>query len=222
MMMPENTQAVRELKKLYGTIQNDIDERLHEFKLMYQNGSDAVLFREMCFCMCTPQNNAQKAWGAALALEKSGLLYNGNAAQIAKILRDGGVRFHNTKAKAIAHNAKQFYPDTKKHLQKFFTGHSISETRNELANITRGWGLKEASHFLRNIGVTENGICILDRHILRQLVLYDVIPSIPDTLSKNKYLNIETAMLAFAKKAHIPADALDLLFWYKAKGEIFK
>jgi thermostable 8-oxoguanine DNA glycosylase len=29
-------------------------------------------------------------------------------------------------------------------------------------------------------------------------------------------------MLAFAKKLEIPPDALDLTFWFRAKGEIFK
>jgi N-glycosylase/DNA lyase len=219
--MPVNTEQVRGLKKLYDGIKNDIDSRLNDFKTLYQNGSDADIFREMCFCMCTPQNNARKAWGAALRLEKDGILFSGSVPKIAKILRAEGVRFHNAKAKAIAVNSGQFYPDTKNLLKKIFDGRGITVVRNELAKNVRGWGLKEASHFLRNIGAGD-AICILDRHILRQLVLYNVIDAIPVTLSKNNYLTIECAMLAFAEKTSIPADALDLLFWYKEKGELFK
>jgi N-glycosylase/DNA lyase len=212
----------RELKKIYADIKNDIDARLNDFKMIYENGDDDALLRELLFCVCTPQNNAQKAWGAVLSLEEHGFLYRGTVSQIATILRDGGVRFHNNKAKSITINAKEFYPDTKKHILEIIAGKSIVEARNELAKNIRGWGLKEASHFLRNIGASCNSVCILDRHILRQLELYNVIAAIPDTLSKNNYLEIESAMLAFAKKEQIPADALDLLFWYKEKNELFK
>ena len=45
--------------------------------------------------------------------------------------------------------------------------------RNWLAENVKGYGLKEASHFIRNIGKSENKIAILDRHILRNLKLLD-------------------------------------------------
>jgi N-glycosylase/DNA lyase len=209
-----------ELQDLYIKIQDDINARLSEFKNIWENGDDGAVFREMCFCMCTPQNNAQKAWNAVLRLESKGLLYSAEADKIAATLRDEGVRFHNNKAGHIAFNTINYYPRTKKKIAETIAGSDIIDARNFFAKNIRGWGLKEASHFLRNIGFGD--VCILDRHIMRQLALYNVIDAVPKTLSKSKYLAIEQAMLTFSKKKKIPSDALDLLFWYKETGGLFK
>jgi len=89
------------------------------------------------------------------------------------------------------------------------------ELRNQIAEKVKGIGLKEAGHFLRNIGKSNNEIAILDRHILRNLQ-EDKIKS------KKHYLEIEQKFLNLAKKLKIPIDELDLLFWSKENGEIFK
>ena len=78
------------------------------------------------------------------------------------------------------------------------------------------WG-----HFLRNIGLGEK-IAILDRHILRNLVLLGVVEEMPESLSRSKYLQIEKDLLEFSKHIGIPPAHLDLLLWYKETGEIFK
>ena len=60
-------------------------------------------------------------------------------------------------------------------------------------------GYKEASHFLRNIGLGYD-IAILDRHILKNLKLFNVIDEIPSSISKKKYFEIEEKMRNFSKK----------------------
>ena len=65
-------------------------------------------------------------------------------------------------------------------------------------------------------------MAILDRHILKNLVNYGAIDTIPKTLSKSKYLEIEQKMQNFSKNIGIPIAELDLLFWSKETGEIFK
>jgi N-glycosylase/DNA lyase len=84
-----------------------------------------------------------------------------------------------------------------------------------------GFGLKEASHFLRNIG-SEFDLAILDRHIIKNLLRYGVIDEIPKSLTKKQYLMIEERMKKFSKKIGIPLAELDLLFWSEETGEIFK
>jgi N-glycosylase/DNA lyase len=84
-----------------------------------------------------------------------------------------------------------------------------------------GLGYKEASHFLRNIGLGED-LAILDRHILKNLMLLGVIREVPTSLSRKTYLEIERKMTAFSKEAGIPMSKLDLLLWYKEAGEVFK
>lgn len=84
-----------------------------------------------------------------------------------------------------------------------------------------GFGMKEASHFMRNIGLFED-IAILDRHILKNLIEYDVISEIPKTLTVKIYLEIEQKMKEFAEKIKIPFTELDLLFWSEETGHVFK
>ena len=82
-------------------------------------------------------------------------------------------------------------------------------------------GYKEASHFLRNIGFADY-LAILDRHILKNLKIFGIIEEIPKSLSKKKYLEIEEKMRNLANEVNIPLSHLDLLFWSKETGEIFK
>nr|MDA3837385.1 DNA lyase [Candidatus Delongbacteria bacterium] len=63
---------------------------------------------------------------------------------------------------------------------------------------------------------------ILDRHILKNLVIFEVIEKLPKTLNKKVYYDIENKMKILSKKIKIPMDHLDLLFWHKEAGEIFK
>jgi len=85
----------------------------------------------------------------------------------------------------------------------------------------KGLGYKEASHFLRNIGLGEE-FAILDRHILRNLKDLQVIPEIPATLTRKRYLEIEEKVRRLAKDIGIPMGHLDLLLWSKETGHIFK
>jgi N-glycosylase/DNA lyase len=81
-----------------------------------------------------------------------------------------------------------------------------------------GIGYKEASHFLRNIGLGDS-IAILDIHILRRLRSLGVINEVPRTLTRKKYLEIEVLMRDFSGRVKIPLAHMDLLFWSMATGK---
>jgi N-glycosylase/DNA lyase len=219
-----------DLTALYALIRPAVEARLEDFRRLWATGSDKDIFKEMCFCCCTPQNNARKAWDAVCRLDERSLLETGTAPEIAEVLHDG-VRFHQNKAGYIVKNRGEFYPDTKERISRILqtdgpgeagNGAGIeagTEARNRLAEQAAGWGLKEASHFLRNIGFG-GGICILDRHILRQLAAYGIWTERP--LTRAVYLETEQQMIGFAGRESIPVDALDLVLWFKEKGELFK
>jgi N-glycosylase/DNA lyase len=95
------------------------------------------------------------------------------------------------------------------------------DAREWLVKNVKGMGYKEASHFLRNIGMGEE-LAILDRHILKNLNKYRVIKEIPASLSRTKYIEIEAQMKEFSNAHNIPMAHLDLLFWYNETGKIFK
>lgn len=199
---------MQELKELYKIKKQEIIVRLNEFETL----SNDKYFNELMFCLLTPQSNAKKCWQAVEELSRLNQL---TKEQIANILKSK-TRFYNNKtnylieAKANWHNI----------LSSINTLETI-RLRNWLAENIKGLGMKEASHFLRNIGKSNNQIAILDRHILRNLKQLNLIKE-DKIKSKKHYQEIENIFLNFAKQLDIPADHLDLLFWSKETGEVFK
>jgi N-glycosylase/DNA lyase len=206
---------MEELLKKYESKRNEIKKRLDEFKQMC-NQPEERIFAELVFCLLTPQSKATHCWKAVEALMQKNLLLSGTEEQIKPFLN--AVRFRENKAKYIIEARKVFQNSLKKII---FSKKSPFEIREWLVKNVKGLGMKEASHFLRNIGLG-NGIAILDRHILKNLLKYGVIKEIPKNLNKKNYLKIEKAMLDFAKKINIPIEELDLLFWSEETGFVFK
>lgn len=192
----------------YQREKDKIKSRLNEFK----NHSEESQFKEFMFCLLTPQSNAQRCWQA---VEELSGLSRFNEENVLRILKSK-TRFYITKAHRIL-RAKENFEQIKHH----FDNNNTKELRNFLADSVDGYGLKESSHFLRNIGKSNNEIAILDRHILRNL---HNMGYINETKIKNRkhYFEIEDIFLKFAKQVNIPADELDLLWWSKENGEIFK
>ena len=199
---------MEELLSLYKQKELEIKSRLNQFK----NLSEKLQFKEFQFCLLTPQSNAQRCWSDVEEISK---LSNINEESVFIILKSR-TRFHKTKTKRIL-NAKVQWNNIKEYLNN----QNTKELRNFLAENVNGYGLKEAGHFLRNIGLSNNQITILDRHILRNLKTLNIIQE-DKIKNKENYLEIENAFLEFANKVNIPADELDLLFWSKENGEIFK
>jgi len=218
--MELNKPAISQLKRIYGIKKNEIISRLKEFKKLWSDGNDEEIFTELAFCILTPQSKAKSCWDAIAKLEKQDLLSKGTIKQIKQGLNC--VRFKNKKAEYIVRARKLFTNSgrvfTKPVLSRFT---DVRECREWLVQNIKGIGYKEASHFLRNIGFGEK-IAILDRHILRNLNQLGIIEEIPKSISRAKYMQIEKNMMEFAKQINIPLSHLDLLFWYKGTGEIFK
>jgi len=214
--MEEN---IKDLIELYKIKKDEIKKRLKEFQNIL-NESDEKIFAELAFCVCTPQSKATICWNAISSLIKNDLLFKGDAEKIRPFLNT--VRFGNNKAKYIV-EARNFFTENgklkiKEKIQEF---KNIFELREWLVENVKGLGFKEASHFLRNMGLGEN-LAILDRHILKNLKEYEVIKEIPRALTSKIYLEIEKKMKEFSKKINTPMSELDLLFWSKETGKIFK
>ncbi len=207
------------LIELYNQRKTQIKARLKEFKDK-MNSNDNTIFSELVFCLFTPQSGAKKCDKAVKRLEETNLLLEGSATEIAKQLK--GVRFHNTKSARVVAARTIFTENNRICIkQKLTTINTPKELREWLIKNITGLGYKESSHFLRNIGLGFD-MAILDRHILKNLVNYGAIDSIPKTLTRSKYLEIEQKMRDFSKNTGIPLAELDLLFWSKETGEIFK
>ena len=218
--MKLDTTRVTELQELYRAKKNDIVKRLRDFRKFRQKRNDEEIFRELAFCLFTPQSKAKSCWASIQKLDEEDLLLKGSAEQIRQKLHC--VRFHNKKAEYLVRARDLFLKNGELSLKPLLNSYpDIRECREWLVKNLTGLGYKEASHFLRNIGFGEK-IAILDRHILRNLQLLGVIPDVPASLSRTKYLGIEEKMAECAAKIAIPLSHLDLLLWYKETGVIFK
>ena len=76
-----------------------------------------------------------------------------------------------------------------------------------------GFGPKQASMFLRNIGCTYD-LAILDRHVLRYMVMQGLIsPLRTDSISLTQYESIEFAMENYAILLGYSIGYVDLAIW---------
>lgn len=228
--------ALANLRKAYREKREEIQKRLMDFRRVWQHGSDEVIFSELTFCICAIQNKAELSDDAVHTLLSNGTLFHGSQSEIAEILRSK-VRFHNQKSLYIVETRKYF--SEKSHLRvKDVLNRFLNEkipynhlTIQPFHQTLRDWlaenpgvmglGYKESSHFLRNIGLGE-GLAILDRHILTNLIRFRVIPEMPKSLTKKRYLEIEKKIRKFSQRVEIPMADLDLLFWSFETGKIFK
>lgn len=202
----------KKLLKEYKNKKGKIKKRLKEFRSI-NKAKDKEIFPELCFCLLTPQSNARHCDQAIQQLKEKGLIFKGKTGAIRKILK-GKTRFHNKKAGYIVKARLNFD-------KSIFNEDDASKIRHTLVNNIKGLGYKEASHFLRNIGLGRN-IAILDRHILKNLKRCGAIEDVPASVTPRQYFEIEEKAKKFAKKVKIPIEELDLLFWSRETGEIFK
>ncbi|MBI1972349.1 MAG: N-glycosylase/DNA lyase [Candidatus Aenigmarchaeota archaeon] len=205
------------LKSLYAAKENEIKKRLEEFG---ENGkSSEKIFLELCFCLCTPRSSAIKCDRIIKQLAGNGLLFNGSAGDIKKYMDE--ISFPNEKSGYIV-GARERFANRNVDFTEFFRKFlSPAGAREWLVKNVKGLGRKEASHFLRNIGLGKS-FAILDVHILKNLEEFGVIGEVPQQLTDKKYMEIEAKMKTFSKVVGIPMEELDLLLWSKETGSVFK
>jgi N-glycosylase/DNA lyase len=208
-----------ELLAKYARQRRDIEARLLHFEKVGKKGG-RVLFEELCFCLLTPQSKARSCDEAIHELKEKKLLFEGDVVAIAKVLSKK-TRFHNNKAGYLVEAREKFSANNFALLSHATFSGTERHTREYFLKNVKGLGLKEASHYLRNVGRGKT-LAILDRHILKNLVKCCAIAHVPASLTEKRYLEIEKKMKKFCARTGIPLAHLDLLFWAEETGEIFK
>jgi N-glycosylase/DNA lyase len=208
-----------ELLAKYARGRKDIAARLAHFESVGKKGG-RTLFEELSFCLLTPQSKARSCDEAIHELKEKNLLFNGDDASIARVLSKK-TRFHNNKARYLVEAREKFAANNFAHLAHATFSGTGKHARGFFVKNVKGLGLKEASHYLRNVG-RGGTLAILDRHILKNLVKCGAIARVPPSLTEKRYLEIERKMEKFCKKTGVPLSHLDLLFWAEETGEIFK
>jgi N-glycosylase/DNA lyase len=201
-----------EMRALYEARRMAIRARLAEYAAVPRS----QWFYELCYCILTPQSSARNAAAVQRKLEERSFFTV--PFDPTSLLRDPAhyIRFHITKGKRLL-KAREQWPLTAEQLH---SPTSNEEKRSWLVANVDGMSLKEASHFLRNIGA--RNLAILDRHIFTHLLACGVMRRMPRTITQRRYLEIETKFKKFSLQRGIAMDELDLLFWSRQTGEILK
>ena len=188
-----------------------IQARLEEFREKRTLPNDDV-FSELCFCILTANFSAKRAIDIQSQLTTC-FLYD-SPTQITRQLRTCGYRFPHTRAMYIS-TSRQY----KDMLQEILSTQQGEDLRTWLIKHIKGFGYKEASHFLRNIGYQD--YAIIDSHIIDILVRHAIIDK-PASITKRRYLKIEVILRELADEVGITLAALDLYLWYLETGNILK
>jgi len=197
---------MKKLLESYKKSKSQIKARLKDF----ENNKD--YFYELCFCLLTPQSSAKRADVCIQELKQ--LDFKNKDINPVKIL-EKKIRFHNNKSNYL-NEAKNNYKEIEKALNNI---KDSKELREFLVKNIKGYGYKEASHFLRNIGFKD--YAIIDFHIVDILANYGLIEK-PKTLTPKKYLEIENVLRKLAQKTNTSLGELDLYLWYNETGKVLK
>lgn len=183
----------------------EIKTNLKRFKTVNSRN----IFEELCFCILVANNNAERTY--KIWNEIKNRLKNIKLNELKMKLKKLKYRFYNRRAEYIIYNRKYLGALNKKikELKPY-------DLRDWIVKNLKGIGYKEASHFLRNIGIFE--FAILDRHILKFLFKTKIIEKIPKNLNKKNYLEIEKKFLDLAKKSNLNPAELDFYIFYLEKG----
>ena len=212
--------TIEKIKAAHAERRAEIRARLTEFEAVWENETDERLWEEMVFCFFTGGCSARMGLRSVEAVRP--ILQTGNHHELADALR-GRHRYPNARAGYIVASREFLQEHCGLRLrEKLESFDDDLDRRDWLVKEKRikGLGYKEASHYLRNIGL--KGYAILDKHILRSLAELGIIddPKPPNT--RSKYLTIEKELKKLAELTEIDFDELDLVLWSMKTGEILK
>ena len=205
----------RELLELYELRKEEIQNRLLEFKEIFQKADDLRVFHELSFCILS------SGVGPKIA--------DRCISSIGEKLLDGEENELLSRIEPIhkyAENASRYIVFTREYLKKehgFLLKSLVSSFEDRVQRRDffaknpgiKGLGYMQASHFLRNLGFS--GYAILDRNNLTSLFELGIISEAKYPLSKKRYLETESLMTDAAHELGMGLDEFDLLLWSRKR-----
>ncbi len=191
----------------------EVQAKAAEFRSMGQKPAED-LFGELCFCILAANTSAEMGLRTQMSIGNYGFI-NYPEEKLRDDLKKVKYRFYNLRSSFIvkARPIIDRLPDIAGRMDPW-------EAREFLVKNVKGIGYKEASHFLRNVGVFS--FAILDKHIIRMLS-----SAFPDgreakITSPARYLEMEKYFLALAESLNLEPGILDLYMWKIATGKLIK
>ncbi len=220
-MRPDNQfVTIENIRAAHRARRREIKARLAQFRDIWKEGSDALLWEELVYCIFTAGASARMGLRSVEAVRP--LLRDGTHEEMMHALV-GVHRYPRARPGYIVTTRDYLTEDCGMRLrERLESFQEPLERRDWLARERRikGLGYKEASHFLRNIGY--KGYAILDKHILRSLAELGIIESPQPPTTRARYLETEQRLKRFARDLGIDFDELDLVLWSMKTGEVLK
>jgi len=214
--------AAEDIRATHVALRKEIRARLNEFREVWRSGSDDRLWEELVFCIFTAGASARMGLTAVEAVRP--FLAHGGQRDMTRAIRSAGAhRFPVERPGYIVVTRAYLREHCNMALrQKLQSFRDPLARRDWLAQEKRikGLGYKEASHFLRNIGI--RGYAILDKHVMSCLHDLNVVESAKPPATRTRYLEVEEKLKSFAIELGIDFDELDLVLWSIKTGEVLK
>jgi len=203
----------------------------HDFRNKWESLDEQQIWKELCFCLLSGNVAFELVKSTIDVLDQKGFLdYNWivteknsqeyifnlfNNSNFEPKKKNGELRkyrYPKKRSHEIAEAAKVIYSKASiKELLK--QSSSEVEIRNFLSKNIPGLGIKESSHFLRNIGFS-NSLAIIDVHVLNFLKQNRFVLWENSSLTTKKYCKLETILQNLAEFHNLDLAIFDLAIWH--------
>lgn len=213
---------------------NEYSKLATSFKLRkkWNEMSEDDLWEQLCLCILSSNVPYELALSAFWHLRDNGFLRTdwitecpdaiGKVAfELSKRIywprkKDGSYRkyrFPNVRAKNIVNAAKTLYGQNCGLLRNLRRSTSESEARDFLVKNIQGIGLKEASHFLRDVGFSDS-LAIIDSHVITFLTEIGAVREEEiNALTPAVYMRLERILLGLCKDLGFNLSVFDMAIW---------
>lgn len=199
--------------------------------------SEEELWEELCICILSSNVPYDLALSAFYHLreneflDRERIIANSNSTQEISFelsrriyqpkRRDGTLRkyrFPNVRASDIAKAAVTLYYETDGLSELLKNSGSEKEARGFLVDNVSGIGLKEASHFLRNIGYSKS-LAIVDSHVVAFLMEIGELSDRVTTVTPAVYVRLEEILLNLCNSLGLNMSIFDMAIWKYMRGK---
>ena len=213
-------------------------EKEHNFAKKWKRLDEQQIWKELCFCLLSGNVAYELVKSTIECLEQKGFLdfawileekqsqdfifklFNGPNFEPRK--KNGELRkyrYPKKRSGEITKAAKIIYSESsiKQILENM---NSDVDARNHLAETVPGLGIKESSHFLRNIGYS-NSLAIIDVHVLNFLKQNQfVIWENNSSLTTKRYCKLETTLKNLSEFHDLDLAIFDLAIWHYMRNNM--
>lgn len=224
--------AVEVLKRIIPKVKEHVERRMGEFERLGREGKtrfdfrpflnevyEADVFSELCFCILTANSSA--SMGIRIQSEVGSEGFREMPLEdLTRIIAKHGHRFPEQRAERIVELREReegILELIERERDPFLLRRLLADPSSK--HKIKGFGYKEASHFLRNLGFKE--LAILDRHVYRFMVETGLFPEVK-TMTPKRYTEAERVLSELCRQLGLSQAELDLYIWYAKTGKVLK